>query len=61
MWVWYNIFKLKNGTNKNNTIFISPTIKDLKQDLKYVEKFEHDEWVDLMKSMGYKDVEGWSA
>lgn len=47
--------------DQNNTIFISPTIKDLKQDLKYVEKFEHDEWVDLMKSMGYKDVEGWSA
>lgn len=47
--------------DQNNTIFISPTIKDLKQDLKYVEKFEYDEWVKLMVSMGYKDVERWSA
>lgn len=47
--------------DQNNTIFISPTIKDLKQDLKCIEKFEYDEWVELMKSMGYKDVERWSA
>ena len=38
---------------RNNTLFYSETIKELKQDLKKVEYFESENWKELMKGMGY--------
>ena len=38
---------------RNNTLFYSETIKELKQDLKKVEHFESGNWKELMKGMGY--------
>ena len=38
---------------RNNTLFYSETIKELKQDLKKVEHFESESWKELMKGMGY--------
>ena len=38
---------------RNNTLFYSEAIKELKQDLKKVEHFELENWKDLMEGMGY--------
>ena len=38
---------------RNNTLFYSETIKELKQGLKKVEHFEPENWKELMKGMGY--------
>ena len=38
---------------RNNTLFYSETIKELKQDLKKVEHFELENWKDFMEGMGY--------
>ena len=42
---------------RNNTLFYSETIKELKQDLKKIEHFESENWKELMKGMGYKLIE----
>ena len=42
---------------RNNTLFYSETIKELKQDLKKVEHFESENWKELMKGMGYSLIE----
>ena len=42
--------------DRNNTGFFSYTIKELKQDLKRVEHFEKEEYVRIMISLGYKDI-----
>ena len=47
--------------DENNTMFISPTIADLRQDMKRVEKYDKHEWVELMQGMGYTDVKEWGV
>ena len=42
---------------RNNTLFYSETIKELKQDLKKVEHFEPENWKELMEGMGYSLIE----
>ena len=42
---------------RNNTLFYSETIKELKQDLKKIEHFELESWKGLMKGMGYSLIE----
>ena len=42
---------------RNNTLFYSETIKELKQDLKKVEHLEPENWKELMKGMGYSLIE----
>ena len=38
---------------RNNTLFYSETIRELKQDLKKVEHFASENWKELMEGMGY--------
>ena len=42
---------------RNNTLFYSETIRELKQDLKKVEHFASENWKELMKGMGYSLIE----
>ena len=39
--------------DNNNTMFKSPTIKDFKEDMQFVERLERKEWEEKMQQIGY--------